>query len=82
MLQCNECVVKSCRRMKNKNNLSMYELRSECTNFLPPIPFKLPVLMHLLSDNKKVSNTHKVLESFGFKVEEQGTKPYFKLRLR
>lgn len=73
MDQCNSCTVSDC---------NIYEkVRTRCVLRRRPTPFMMPILTHLLSDPRKVPNTVRLLEVFGFRVHEVSDYPFFKLSL-
>lgn len=74
-IRCNECGVKGCKSYDSTS------VSKGCRMFTYPAEFKTPLLVHLMDDDK-ATNTMKVLEHFGFLIEEIGTYPYFKLNLK
>lgn len=71
-VKCNDCGRDKCVSYESVN------VSKNCRMFVALPDFKTPLLIHLM-EGKKAINTTKVLEKFGFKIEEIGTYPYFKL---
>jgi hypothetical protein len=71
-IRCNGCAIEQCTIINN------VPLARKCIFFAPLPDFKTPLLVHLMDDNKAI-NTTKVLAAVGFKIEEIGTYPYFRL---
>lgn len=83
LLKCNKCAVSNCKNWhkdKHGNNICSENDTSKCRSFLPFDSFTLPLLEHLLTE-EKVQDTTDVLNSFGFKIRETGRYPFFKLVL-
>jgi hypothetical protein len=75
MILCNRCALKSC---SSYNSLTVAKNRNM---FIAPERFKTPLLVHLMQ-GRKATNTAKVLNHFGFMIEETGKYPFFKLHLK
>ena len=71
-VRCNDCAVDKCLSFKST------KASKGCNMFVSCGDFKTPMLVHLMDDRKAI-NTTKVLQKFGFKIEEIGTYPYFRL---
>lgn len=89
MRQCNECEMFRCRKIESDwpdirpdHEMSIYEMRADCPNYVPPKEFTQPLLLHLMADDRKVPAIMLTLASFGLKVKEKERYPYFDLALR
>lgn len=79
MFKCNRCEKKWCSIPSNKKKFT--DTR-ECGIWVDvDRPFKLPMLLHLMTDESKIDDTTELLEKSGFKIEEIGKYPFFRLRL-
>ena len=53
-----------------------------CSSFQEFDVFKQPLLLHLISDDRKAQAVHDVLKSVHLKFYERESYPYFRLRIR
>ena len=70
---CNACDIDDCP--------SVGKIPFNCKVFRPLEPFKTPLLMHCLMDDRKAQGAVEVLAKFKIKIYEVHYYPYFKLRL-
>jgi len=86
MRECNECETFKCRKinsewpeLRSTHYLSVNELRSSCSNYTPYIDIKLPILLHLMADDRKAKVATELLKRYNFRMRETNNHPYFKL---
>jgi len=70
---CNRCAIKGCDSFSKKH--------LNCLTFLDAAPMQVPLLIHLMSDDRKAQNAVDVLAAFDIRIQEIDTYPYFKLVL-
>lgn len=75
-VRCNNCGVKSCTDLYKDVNII-----KKCSHFIPLDSFKIPLLVHLM-EGRKATGTTNVLDHFGFRIEEVGRYPFFRLHLK
>ena len=75
--RCNICTITNCpvssKQMKNLND------SSKCSSFRKPVPFRIPILVQLASDEKKIGALKELLSNFDFQIQEKMNYPYFSL---
>lgn len=77
MHECNNCD-RHCRI--NLDKLSREEMLSDCSYHLTPSIFKLPILLHLMTDDRKLNLTKELLEINNIEIKEKERYPYFILK--
>ena len=79
-LNCNICTAPNCplnhKQMQNATDTT------QCGYFRHPVPFKVPILVHLASDENKIGAVRDLLSEHGFQIQEKLTYPYFKLVMK
>ena len=70
---CNRCVIKGCDSSSKKH--------TNCITFIDAAPMKVPLLIHLMSDDRKAQKAIEVLAAFDISIQERKEYPYFKLVL-
>ena len=87
---CNSCVTFKCRkinseypRLRTRHKFSATQLaHMVCGGFLSPKPFKVPLLMHLVTNPSKVQAMSDLLRNFKFQLSEKERYPYFILKAK
>jgi hypothetical protein len=85
--ECNSCVAFKCSKITSefpKFRVSCKFTASElahmdCPNYMEAKPFKVPLLMHLATNPRKVGGMNEVLSKFKFRLQEKVKYPYFHL---
>lgn len=70
LIRCNTCEARSCKLYDEIDD------SSKCYSFIEAQEFKLPIVVHLLSDSQKSVNTSRVLSRFKIRVKEINKYPY------
>jgi len=85
---CNVCEIRKCTRWASRKvgkdqyeNIPLITDSRKCTYFQKPIVFKMPLLCHLIANNKKVNALNVILNEFKFRLHEELKYPYFRLTL-
>ena len=71
-IKCNFCGVRDC------NHYDKINVAKNCSMFVELPELRTPMLMHLMIGRKAIQTT-KVLNKFGFRIEEVGWYPFFRL---
>ncbi len=87
---CNSCVAFKCRkisseypRLRTKHKFSATQLaHMKCTGYLCPKPYKVPLLMHLVTEPRKIQAMSDLLRMFKFQLSEKERYPYFILKMK
>ena len=77
VFKCNICTAPNCPL--SHKQMQQATDTSQCKVYRHPVPFRMPILVQLASDSKKINTLKDVLEAFGFQIREKLTYPYFTL---
>jgi hypothetical protein len=81
MLLCNQCRTGRC----SKDTFKKYERfgdSSKCQLYDAPLPFRMPIITHLLADTNKINALHRTLDKYDLIFHETGKYPFVEFTKR
>ena len=86
IFKCNVCVMKRCTKWVSKKtaydqyeNIPLIDDARRCTSYQKDQGLKMPLLLHLMADDRKTDGANAILSMYKLRVIEESHYPFFKL---